>query len=53
MCGINYSKVDFKEIKFNFSFITNKIIKLLKKRDLDSALELTKNLEIITYFSKL
>ena len=44
MCGINYSKVDFKEIKFNFSSTTYKIIKLLKNRDLDSALELTKKL---------
>ena len=44
MCGINYSKVDFKKIKFNFNSTTNKIIKLLKSRNLDSALELTKKL---------
>mgnify|MGYP000568800392 CR=1 FL=1 len=44
MCGINYSKVDFKKIKFNFNSTANKIIKLLKSRNLDSALELTKKL---------
>ena len=44
MCRINYSKVDFKEIKFNFSSTAYKIIKLLKNRDLDFALELTKKL---------
>jgi len=44
MCGINYSKVDFKEVKFNFNSTANRIIKLLNSRDLSSALELTKKL---------
>ena len=44
MCGINYSKVDFKEKKFNFTNTSNKIILLLKSNNLNSALELVKKL---------
>lgn len=44
MCGINYSKVDFKKVKFNFTITSNNIINSLKKKDLISALELIKKL---------
>ena len=44
MCGINYSKVDFKKVKFSFTITSNKIINSLKKRDLISALDLIKKL---------
>ena len=44
MCGINYSKVDFRESKFNFTDTSNKIILLLKDKNLSSALELVKKL---------
>ena len=44
MCGINYSKVEFKNIKFSFLKSSFKIIELLKIRDLKSALELAKKL---------